>query len=246
MSMGRTTVALVRPVAQFLRRGVSQSVVAPLRHGSTGALVAPTESGSTLTVRRPDGTALVSAAAVAVVSSVATASLAPAAAETLGAGWTLEWSLVVDGEAVVFRESAYLCDYIPHNVISAVELYEAKPELQHHVPPAQETAGQGWQPQIDRAYYDLLQLLLDSGHEPWRLREVVGARRWLEVRALQRCVGAIEHGPASTWAQYAKSLYFEMRAAQAELRLQWEEDAPTHRRGVTGSIRLAPLRRGWR
>lgn len=230
----------------LLARGMAQTIQAPMRDPGTGALVAPDASGCTVTIVRPNGSTLVSGAAAPVSSSIAGYTLTPAASETLGEGWEVRWSLVFDGVAFpTIRQSAYLCEYVPPNVVSPMDLYTRVPELRARIPQAQGERGDntGWQPQIDEAYYQLLQKLVDDARKPWLIREVTGYREWLVVRALQLCVGAISAGPDTRWAKTSKDLYHEMRDAKAGLRIQYATDEATFRRGGSPVIRLAPLRR---
>jgi len=247
MAIRAATYAFARPAPYFLERGATQTITAPIRHGSGGDLVAP--ASGTITITRPDGTNFVEDQSVTVSSSTATFTLAPAASETLGAGWTVLWKLTFSGVVYpVFRQSAYLVQYVPPNVISERDLYARVPELQHRVPQSQGStdrggSGEGWQPQIDEAYFELLRRLLDDGREPWRVREVTGYRDFLLTRALQLCVGTISFGPDSTWAEQSKRLYFEMKAVQARMRFQLDDDQAATRRGASPIIRLSAVGR---
>ena len=122
MAVLNDTYALDRRVPYFLTRGIEQTVEAPVRHGSTGALVTP-DSG-TITIVKPDGTHLVSGAAVTVSSSTAQFTLTPSVSETLGEGYEIRWSLVFAAvTAGTFRTAGYMAEYMPANVISATDLY---------------------------------------------------------------------------------------------------------------------------
>mgnify|MGYP003127433186 CR=1 FL=1 len=247
MAIRAATYAFARPAPYFLERGATQTITAPIRHGSGGDLVAP--ASGTITITRPDGTNLVEDQSVTVSSSTATFTLAPAASETLGAGWTVLWKLTFSGVVYpVFRQSAYLVQYVPPNVISERDLYARVPELQHRVPQSQGPtdrggSGEGWQPQIDEAYFELLRRLLDDGREPWRVREVTGYRDFLLTRSLQLCVGTISFGPDSTWSEQSKRLYFERKTVEARMRFQYEDDAAATRRGASPVIRLSAVGR---
>jgi hypothetical protein len=247
MAVREATYSFSRPAPYLLERGALQTIEAPIRYGSAGSLVAP--ASGTITINRPDGTALVSGAAVTVSSSTATYAVTPAASETLGAGWDVLWTLTIGGVVYpTFRQSAYLVKYVPPMVISARDLYTRIPELEHRVPQAQDDTdrggtGTGWQPQIDEAYYELIRRLLSDGREPWKIREVTGYRDWLLTRALQLCVGTISFGPDSAWAQQSKALHFEMQRASAALRFQYDDEAAGIRRGGHPVIRLAAVGR---
>jgi hypothetical protein len=231
-------------VPLLLVRGSAQRIEAPVRRGSTGALVAP--SSATVTITRPDGTAIVSGASCTISSSVAGYTLTPGASETLGAGWTVSWALAMtDGDMIPWREEAYLCEYVPPCSVSATDLYTVSPELRYRVPEAQGSGGtdEGWQPQIDAAYEDLLRQLMDDGHRPWQIRTVAGYHPWLLARSVQRCLEAIPSAPGDTWETERRSAHFRMVSAAAGLRIQYVEDAATTHRGAGPVIRLCPPER---
>jgi len=244
------TYAFARPVPYFLVRGGIgggvQTLSAPIRDGAEGSLVAP-DADSTISIEKADDTELVSGATVtAVTSSTAQYDLTLSSSETLGAGWTILWDLSFSGVAYpTFRQSAYVVDYVPPNVISAVDLYGELPELRHRIPQSQGERGDdvGWQPQIDAAYYELLQLLIDDGRRPWLIREVTGYREWCLARALQRCVQAIPYKGDSTWAQASKELAFRLKRARAGLRFQYSDEDADVRRAASPVITLGPVAR---
>ena len=243
------TYAFARSVPYLLQRGQAQTISAPIRHGGTGAIVAVTEAGSTVSIKKPDGNYLVSDAAVSVSSSIATYLVTPAASEALGSGWTVEWSLVIDGQTYPYREAAYLCEWFPHNVISVLDLYTEIPELRYNVPQAQAVDvtrgdGTGWQPQVDQAFYDLIRMLLDNGRPVWKLREhSTGVREWVLSKALHRCIQAIPRKADSTWALQETRAWQRHNEAGAKLVLQYDDEASTTRRGGLPYYRIAPVGR---
>ena len=248
MTVRAATYAFARPAPYLLQRGQAQTIQAPIRHGTDGDLVEVTESGSTVTVKRPDGTSLVSGAAVSVSSSTAGYLLTPSASEALGAGWTVEWSLVIAGVTYPYRQAGYLCDWVPPNVVSVQDLYTRIPELAARVPQQQGATarggtGEGWQRQIDDAFWELVRRLIEDAHKPWLIREVTGYRDWLLVRSLQLCVQAMTYGADGVWAQKSKELAYELKRVEARLKIQYEDDAATYRRGRHSSFRMAPVGR---
>lgn len=246
MAVGQSTYTFARPVPYLLVRGSAQTCSAPIRHGAEGALVAPTEAGSTLTVTKPDGTYLVSAGAVTVTGSIATKSVTPTAVDPLGAGWLMTWSLVIGGDTYVFRTTAYICEYVPPPVVSAIDLLQRVPELRYRVPAAQSTDrgdGTGWQPQIDDTYYELLQRLIDDGRRPWEIVEVTGYREWCIARTIQRCIQTIPAQPDSPWAQAAVTWAHETRRAEAAMRFRYSSEDSSTRKGGSPLIRLCPVGR---
>lgn len=246
MGLSPTEYAPARQAPLLLSRAVEQTISAPVRYGSTGALQAP--ASGTVTVRRPDQTALVSGAAVTVSSSAAQYTLTPSASETFGAGWTVEWSLTMTDGVFRWREEAFLCEWVPPNAISAADLYRVKPELRYRVPEAQGANGtnEGWQPQIDAAYYELIQRLIDDGRRPWLIRSVSGYRLWLLSRAVQIAVGAIPSVSGDDWDSAKKAAHFDMVRAAADLSIQYAEDDAGVRIGGSPVIRLSsPGRPAW-
>lgn len=257
MAIRAETYALARPVPYLLEQGyqdaagsTGQTISAPVRSTAAGALVAPTASGSSVTVTDASGSEVVSAAAVTVSGSEASYTFAagePSTAYSLGDGWTVTWSLVIDGEVYTFRHGAILAQYVPRNVITAADLYggDGFPELRHAVPQAQGDRGDGtgWGPQIDAAYYDLIRRMLRDGRPIWRSREPTGYRDWLLARALQLAADAIPAPEGSQWARMQTRAYHRMRAAEAALRLSYDDEAVGVRRPGEGPIYTAPVGR---
>ena len=169
-------------------RGSANTLPAPLRHGISGALVAPTQAGSTITITKPDGTALATAAAVTVISSIATYPITPSASETLGEGWLVAWDLLVGTDRYQPREQAILVEYAPLNAINVRDLFRRVPELEHRVPQSQSTRGDstGWQPQIDDTFYELINWYIANGQRAWTCTGIANQREWMIARACQR------------------------------------------------------------
>lgn len=246
MTIRTDTLAAVRPVPYFLEIGRLQTIACPVRHGSLGSLQAPTVAGSSITIEKPDGTDLVSADPVAVPSSTAEYDVTPGSAETQGEGWTVVWQLLIGGVLYDYRYDAYLCDYVPHCPISVLDLFAREPELRGRVPQAQSDRdggdSTGWQPQVDLVYYELLQRLLDDGRQPWLIRGMHGARRWMIPRAIEICYRAIDP-TGQKYADKVKDAMWEAKNARADLKFQFTSDPAGIRRGVSPIIRLMPVGR---
>ena len=240
------TYAPARPIPYLLARVAAQTVTLPIRNGSAGALVAPTSG--TLTLTGPDGaTPLVSAGAVTITASVATYDLPTLVGRSLGAGYTLTWALVIDSVTYTHRLDAYACDYVPASAISVLDLFTREPELKHRVPQSQAAttrggSGEGWQVQVDEAYYDLIQALLDRGESPWLIRGLTGLRAWLRSRALMLCCRALSTATDDQWDRKAGVYFAEWRAADGSLAIQHDVD-PATLRTSRGPYRLAPVGR---
>ncbi len=252
MSVRVDTRALSIPHSYLLRRGVEQTISAPIRYGPGGALVSPVEAESSITIERPDGTFLASGAAVVVSSSTATYTLTPDASEALNEGWTVYWSLAFDsGEpAEVFRHEAMLVEYHLFPVISERELYIREPELRYKVPQSQKPIakggdGTGWQPQIDDAYHWVIRTLIERGDRIWKCRSATGLRDAVEVLCLERCSKAVRQDTDGMWREKAKGYGFDFRTAWAKVRLQYDDENPRVRRGVSAFTRMSPTGRPW-
>lgn len=239
------TYAAPRQVPYLLGLLASQGVDCPIRHGATGALVAPTSG--TLTVTRPEGTEIVAAAAVTITSSVATYTLPTLVTETAGEGWTLVWDLLIGGAHYLYRFDAYLCPFAPHCPISVLDLWggEGLTELQHRVPQGRDAErgdGTGWQPEVDSAYYAIIQWLLDNGHRPWLIRGMVGLRAAVLTLALKNACRHLA-GTDDIFARHEGHYYSAHRAAMGQLRVNYETDSPTQRRAGVPTINLRPTGR---
>lgn len=245
MTIRQATYAFGRPIPYLLQRGATQTIDCPVRHGAGGALVAPSSPASTYVVKKPGGSPLAPAAPAAVSSSIATGTVTPSAAEALGAGYNVEWSLSIGGVVYPVRLDAYLCDWVPLMPVSEADLYLRLPELRHRVPQSQgeRGTGEGWQPQLDAAWYELVRRLLADGARPWTIRGVHGAYDWVLTRALQLCIDAISVGLDESLAERKRQLHFDMNRAAAGLKFQFDEDPSDRRRGQGPVTRLAPVGR---
>jgi hypothetical protein len=233
-----------RPIPYLLGRVAAQTVSLPIRNGSAGALVLP--SAGTLAVTCPSGT--VTAGTVTFPGDIATCDLSTMVAGfPLGAGYTLVWTLTIGGVVYSHRFDAYACDYVPASAISVLDLFSREPELKHRIPQSQAAtsrggSGEGWQVQVDEAYYDLIQTLLDRGESPWLIRGLTGLRAWLRSRALMLCCRALSTTTDDQWDRKAGVYFAEWKAADGSLAIQHDVD-PATLRTSRGPYRLAPVGR---
>jgi len=237
------TYAPARPIPYLLGRVAAQTVSLPIRNGSAGTLVVP--SAGTLAVTCPSGT--VTAGTVTFPGDVATCDLSTMVGLSLGAGYTLVWTLTIGGVPYTYRFDAYLCDYVPASAISVLDLFSREPELKHRIPQSQAAttrggSGEGWQVQVDEAYYDLIQTLLDRGESPWLIRGLTGLRAWLRSRALMLCCRALSTTTDDQWDRKAGVYFAEWKAADGSLAIQHDVD-PATMRTSRGPYRLAPVGR---
>lgn len=238
------TYAPARPIPYLLGRVAAQTVSLPIRNGSAGALVTP--SAGTLTITAP-ASGVVTAGLVTFPGGVATCDLSTMVGLPLGAGYTFVWALTIDGVPYTFRFDAYACDYVPTSAISVLDVFTREPELKHRVPQSQAAttrggSGEGWQVQVDEAYYDLIQTLLDRGESPWLIRGLTGLRAWLRSRALMLCCRALSTATDDQWDRKAGVYFAEWKAADGSLAIQRDID-PATLRTSRGPYRLAPVGR---
>ena len=224
----RQAYTLALGVPYLVARAVAWTLTAPLE--SAGATVSV--SSGTCTVLRPDGTTLVSAAAATIGGGVASYALTVPAAETYGRGYEVRWALTVSGVVYTVSHPLVVAEQVPLPTVSHTHLYRYCPELQTRLPPAQETAGTGWQPQLDAAYEELTRRLLDQGQPLQYLRSVDGAHEWLLRRALVICLLAIDAGQElHQLHQIYRVSSAQFRDADTALRLVYS-DLPTVARGA--------------
>lgn len=129
-----------------------------------GSLSAP--SSGTVTIYNAANQEVVSAAAVSIVSSVATYSVltASVSSQQLGVGWRVEWSLVMgDTYTHVYRQDAALvrCRLAP--VIVDADLTARHSDLASFLPTGTTT----WQTWIDAAWEDIVGRLEGMGRRPY-------------------------------------------------------------------------------
>lgn len=235
------TYAASRPIPYLLEIGKTQTLECPIRYGQSGSLVEP--ASGTITIEDPNGEELVSGAAVVIASSTATYSFAMGASETSGEGYTVYWNLVFGGVTKSFRYDAYACDYVPYNTVSANDLYPREPELEFRIPQKQLSDAVGWQPQIDEAYYDFIQWLLDSGRPVWLIRGMTGMKAYLRNAALALCCNALSTSNDSEWRTKADFYRDSAELSLARMKIQYSDEDAGIKRGASPIIRLAPVGR---
>ena len=129
-----------------------------------GAKVAP--SSGTVTIFNENQTAIVDGAAVTITGSVAQYTVASGtiSGETLGAGWLIEWSLVMpDGVTHTFRNDAGLVRRRLYPVISDSDLTRRHSDL-GDLRPSSMTSYQDY---IDEAWAEIENRLISEGNRPY-------------------------------------------------------------------------------
>ncbi len=131
---------------------------------TAGALAAP--SSGTISIYDDSNTAVVSAAAVTVSGSMATYTLASAtvSSKALGAGWRVEWSLVMpDTYTHVFRQDAALVRVRLAPVVTDTDLLERHTDLTS-LRPSSQTSYEGY---VLSAWRDIVGRLEGNGRRPY-------------------------------------------------------------------------------
>jgi hypothetical protein len=161
MSLAETIYTARFRSSETIERGRTQILTCPVQRA--GATAAP--SSGTISIYRPDQTALVSAQAVTVVSSVAQYTLtgATTTAEALGEGWLVEWSLLMpDAVTHTFRNDAALCRRTLYPVISDADLTQRHSDL-----PALLGSATSYQSYLDEAWATMTNKLIGEGRRPY-------------------------------------------------------------------------------
>ena len=157
--------------SNWIEKGRAQTLKCPTYH--VGALAAP--ASGTVSIFNASDTAIVSAAAITVVGSIAQYSLAAAtSSESLGMGWRVEWSLVMpDGVTHTFRIDAALVRRRLYPVISDIDLKRRHSDLDD----LRSAGSASFQDFLDEAFQDLLDRLQARGSMPYLIMEAGALRR---------------------------------------------------------------------
>jgi len=159
-------------LVDLIVRGVDSAL--SLRIEQNGAAVTP--SAVTVSVYRPDGSALVSAAVVTPgATSSYTVAAATTTAEALGDAWRVEWTATVSGVPTVFRNEAALVRTKLFPVITDTDLYNIASGLDPTSPTAltSETTYAQWR---DEAWNQINGRIIGQGQRPWLVMSPVAVR----------------------------------------------------------------------
>lgn len=168
MAAGETLYTFRVPYADVLQRGRQQTV--RLEAYRDGALVAPSASGSSFSLYSPTGEAIVSARAVTVTASVATAVVTTddlPATLALGEGYIEEWVLVMpDGTVRTVRREAAIARRLLHPPAGDVDFAGEYPDLAGEFAEHTGWSGTSLQPAIDEAWSQILERLFQRDRWP--------------------------------------------------------------------------------
>lgn len=215
MSAAETLYTVRTPYPDLLEMAREQVVSLPVYRN--GALVAPTQAGSTVSIYKPDGTALVSAAAVVVTGSVATYTIPAASLPTtltpLGEGWREEWALVMSGETTArnWRREAAFVRRSPYPTVTDADLTARYPDIVTQLG----TAASSFQAMIDAAWGRILRQLLRNGHLVYLITSLDGLHDWLENEVLTDAYWSAyrgTNGASDKWLKLAERHEAKARA----------------------------------
>ncbi len=207
-----------------------------------GALAAP--ASGTITVYNAANQAIVDAAVVSIVASVATYSMLPAtvAGEAFGGGWRIEWLLVMaDTYTHCYRQDASLvrCRLAP--VVVDADLTARHSDLNAQLP----AGTTSWQTWLDTAWEDVVGRLEGMGRRPYLVIEPKALRPVHLYTALEiicRDLGGTGD-ESNKWSKLAVHYGEQVKEAWAHCGLVYDEtnagraDA-TRRKSAVASVWL--------
>lgn len=225
---------------ETIERARTQTLTCPVYWG--GGLVAP--SSGTVTIYDASGSAIVSAAAVTITSSVATYSLSSAsipATLTLGDGWLVEWALTISGIVHTFRTDAALCYRRLYPVVTDADLLRRHTDLSA-LKPSTETSYQDY---LDEAWAQICARLVSQGRRPWLILSPSDLREAQMTRTLglifRDFASSMGEGKYSQMADYYDQAYEQ---AWRNLNFRYAEDeaatstSSTRRRSAVSQVWL--------
>lgn len=217
----------------LLQRGRDQVVRLEVYH--QGGLVAPAGT-STFSLLRPDGSAVVNAAAVTISDEVATYAISGSTeladtdtnpySELYQERWILD---LPDGTRRTIRREAAVAPFSWYNPVADVDLLAEYPELGTLVGPLEQQTLQGF---IDESVRHVLELLFNQGQWPDIMVSVSAFREPIRQRALFLIFKDLyrEQGGAGNprWERLLRYHEGEWNAAWARLSSRLDADLDGH------------------
>lgn len=241
MAILGTTYTARQQLPDLIERGRDNTIQAPIY--SAGALVAP--SSGTVSVFDGSNTALVSAAVVSIVSSVAQYTLTTAALadQSLSDGWRIEWSLVMpDGVTHSHRTDAALVRSAPHIPITDIDLFRISSALDPNGSAAI-TSSTDYQNYLDESWVQIQSRLIERGRRPWLIISSSALRESALYLTLALIYEDLATRLSDTYEQRADRYRQQYEAAWSRLRVVYDEDddgsADTSRRGAAPTVWLS-------
>ena len=203
---------------------------------AAGSLVTPTSG--TVTIYNGANEAVVSAAAITTGStSTYAVQTSSVASQVYGAGWRVEWSLVMpDTYTHLVRQSASLVRVRLACPVSDVDILAAHPELSSYYPSGQSS----YSTQIGMVWEDAQGWLEGKGRRPYLVTDASALRPWLRAACLAVVcrMQAGDGDAANKWAQLADLYEARAIAERDNLTLEYDETDS----GLVDPIRRAATR----
>ena len=224
MSIADTVYTARFLLPELIERGRDNLIKAPIYR--SGALAAP--SSGTVSVYDDGSTAVVSAASVTVSGSVAqyTLSAATVASEPFGAGWRVEWALVMpDGVTHTFRNDAALIRRRLYPVVSDADLFRRHPDLDPGDSASLVASGTDYQDFLDEAWATIETKLINMGQRPWLVMSP-SAFRDLHIYSTLELIMVHFATTAgdSKWQQLADTYAMKAERAWSDLNFLYDAD----------------------
>ena len=190
-----------------------------------GAAAAPTQAGSTVSIYDSSGTAVVSAAAVTVTSSVATRTITSATFDAVAEGLRVEWSLVMpDGVVHVFRRSCAVVRRRLYPVVTDADLLRRHTDLSALRPSTESS----YQDYLDEAWAEITERIYRLGRRPYLILEPDALRLvhlFLTLSLVFRDFGGSGGGDGdSKWARLADHYTAQFEAAWTGMTFAYDAD----------------------
>jgi hypothetical protein len=203
---------------EFLERGRNNPIKCPV-HAGASALVAP--ASGTVSVFDASGAVVVDAQAVAIVGSQATYTVLSAALDDkpFGAGWRVEWALVIAGATHVFRNEALLCRRLLYPPVTEADLLRRHHDLGN----LRESSRASYQDEIDEAWVEIQNAIVEQGNRPNLIMSPAALRRHMMTRTLGIIYRGFHHGTGDVkYLEAARD--YEKQAADAWDTISWVYD----------------------
>ena len=196
-------------------------------------------TSGTFSLYDPANTAVVNATAVVMSDGYATVTVAAATltAYAFGAGWRVEWSLVMpDTYTHVFRNGASLVRVRLPPAASEADLLRLHPNLRDYLP----TGATSWQDQLDVAWeYQVVGYLEANGKRPYLIVSQNAVVPWHAYEALA-IIGSILNAGGddeTSWGRFQRR--YEDLALKARTSCNFEYDETDSGRAATAGKRTA-------
>jgi hypothetical protein len=211
-----------------------------------GQVCAPVSG--TISVYNPQNQAVVNAGAVTVgvdgvASYTVTAPMLTAGNASLGRGYRVEWSLLMDDDYThVFRNTAAVVRIRHSNPVATGDLLKRHPDLDEYLP-----SGQGsWQTQLDAVWADTVARLEANAKRPYLITTEFALRPYVLAEALALiCLSLSGTGADDNkWSRLAEYYRIQANSAWSDMSFEYDESdtgqsSPNRRTAAVPSIWLA-------